>query len=225
MTANRFVPDTFIYEPPMDPYLTVVHADPDFIILDKQSGLLSVPGKDPALFDCLEYRARKTYPTASTIHRLDKDTSGIVVMGLNKPAHAKIGKQFEDRTAKKSYVARVWGQVSGDSGLIDLPLATDWERKPRQRVDQFHGRPSQTKWEVIDREENATRVRLYPLTGRTHQLRVHMLALGHPMLGDNFYAEGDALDAAPRLQLHAETLEFVHPEDGRPCRFVVPTPF
>ena len=222
---NRFVPDTFIYEPPMDPYLVVVHKDPDFIILDKQSGLLSVPGKEPALFDCLESRARKQFPTASTIHRLDKDTSGIVVMGLNKPAHAKIGKQFEDRSAKKSYVARVWGHVAGESGTIDLPIGGDWERKPRQRIDPVHGRPSQTDWEVIAREDNATRVRLYPRTGRTHQLRVHMLALGHPMLGDNFYAEGEVLDAAPRLQLHAEELEFAHPETGQKCRFVVPCPF
>lgn len=223
---NRFVPDTFIYEPPMEPYLTVIHEDPDFIILDKQSGLLSVPGKDPALSDCLEKRARETYPTASTIHRLDKDTSGIVVMGRNKPAHAKIGAQFENRTAKKSYVARVWGVMADDRGRVDLPLAIDWERKPRQRVDHHHGRPAQTDWEVIEREAGGiTRVRLFPLTGRTHQLRVHMLALGHPMLGDNFYADGDALDAAPRLQLHAEKLEFAHPETGERCRFVVPCPF
>lgn len=223
---NRFVPDAFIYEPPMDPYLEVVHADPDFIILNKQSGLLSVPGKDPGLSDCLESRARKQYPTASTIHRLDKDTSGIVVMGLNKPAHAKIGAQFENRTAKKSYIARVWGHVAQDTGRVDLPIALDWERKPRQRIDPVHGRPAQTDWEVVAREEGGvTRVRLFPLTGRTHQLRVHMLALGHPMLGDNFYADGAVLDAAPRLQLHAETLEFAHPDDGRSCRFVVPAPF
>lgn len=222
---NRFVPDSFVYTPPMDPYLVVLHEDPDFIILDKQSGLLSVPGKDPCLFDCLEKRARETYPTASTIHRLDKDTSGLVVMGRNKPAHAKIGKQFEDRTAKKSYIARVWGDVKDDSGHIDLPIAVDWERKPRQRIDPVHGRPSQTDWDVIARENGVTRMRLYPRTGRTHQLRVHMLAIGHPILGDNFYAEGDVLDAAPRLQLHAEELVFAHPEDGRECRFIAPCPF
>ena len=227
-SENRFQPDTFIYNPPMDPYISVVHVDPDqdFIILDKQSGLLSVPGKDPALADSLQSRVKEHYPTASTIHRLDKDTSGLVVMALNKPAHAHIGRQFEQRTAKKSYIARVWGHLAEDRGTVDLPIALDWQNKPRQRIDDVHGRPAQTDWEVIEREAgNITRVRLFPRTGRTHQLRVHMLALGHPMLGDNFYADGEVLAAAPRLQLHAETLTFTHPADNRECVFTVECPF
>lgn len=218
------VSDSFIYNPPMEPYISIIHQDDDFIVLNKPSGLLHVAGKDPALWDCLEYRVRQTFPAASVIHRLDKDTSGVVVMGLNKKAHAYIAMQFEKRTSRKSYVARVWGQMEGDSGHIDLPLATDWERKPRQRVDFERGRPAQTDWEVIAREENATRVRLFPRTGRTHQLRVHMLMLGHVIIGDEFYAEGAARTAAGRLQLHAEELGFKHP-GGHECHFAIPCPF
>lgn len=218
------MPKTFIYNPPLEPRLSVVHADADLIVLDKPSGLLSVAGKDPALSDCLEARAKELYPTASMVHRLDKDTSGILLMALNKKALAFLGNQFETRKTRKSYVARVWGHLADESGLVDLPLATDWENKPRQRVDHERGRSSQTEWQVLAHEANATRVRLFPLTGRTHQLRVHMLALGHPILGDVFYATGEALAAANRLQLHAEELAFTHP-DGNWLRFEVPAPF
>lgn len=219
------VPETYDYSPPLDPFLRVIHADDDIVVLDKPSGLLSVAGKDPRLSDCLEARVKSLYPTAAMAHRLDKDTSGLLVMALNKPALAHVGQQFEKRKTEKTYIARVWGQVEGDSGLIDLPLATDWENKPRQRVDFERGRSSQTQWTVLAREAEATRVQLTPLTGRTHQLRVHMMALGHVILGDAFYAEGAALAAADRLQLHAEMLAFAHPADGRPLRFVVPCPF
>jgi 23S rRNA-/tRNA-specific pseudouridylate synthase len=123
-------------------------------------------------------------------HRLDKDTSGVIVMCLNKKALGHVGQEFEQRRAKKSYVARVWGDMAEEAGLVDLPLATDWENKPRQRVDFDHGRQSRTEWHVEAREPGITRVRLHPLTGRTHQLRVHMLALGHPILGDQFYSTG-----------------------------------
>jgi tRNA pseudouridine32 synthase/23S rRNA pseudouridine746 synthase len=223
--ATPLPADDFLYEPPREPWLTVIHEDADIIVLDKPSGLLSVPGKDPRLADCLEARARGLYPTASTIHRLDKDTSGVVVMALNKAAHARIGIQFEKRQTEKFYEARVWGHLADESGTVDLPLATDWERKPRQRVDFERGRRAVTDWQVLAREEQATRVKLMPLTGRTHQLRVHMLSLGHPIIGDAFYAEGEALAAADRLQLHAEMLGFAHPADGRPVRFVIPCPF
>src|SRR5690606_23584793 len=124
------------------------------------------------------------------------------------------------RQVEKYYVARVWGEVEGEAGVIDLPLATDWENKPRQRVDHEVGRASRTQWHVLSREPGITRLRLTPLTGRTHQLRVHMVALGHPILGDSFYALGAALAASDRLQLHAEMLAFAHPDDGRPMRFV-----
>ena len=219
------MPKTFDYNPPTTPWVSIIHADSDIVVLDKPSGLLTVPGKDPALSDSLETRVREQYPTATVVHRLDKDTSGILLMALNKRALGFLGSQFEARKTKKSYVARVWGRIEGERGRVDLPLATDWENKPRQRVDHERGRASQTEWEVIGREENATRVRLIPLTGRTHQLRVHMLAIGHPILGDAFYATGEALAAADRLQLHAEELGFTHPADGKERHFVVPAPF
>ena len=219
------MPTLVDYYPPLDPYLTVLHVDDDILVLDKPSGLLSVPGKDPSLWDCLEYRARKQWPTAGMCHRLDKDTSGVLVMALNKRAHGRIGSQFEHRKTTKAYIARVAGIMEQDTGLVDLPLATDWENKPRQRVDHENGRPSQTEWTVLEREADATRVRLHPLTGRTHQLRVHMKAIGHVILGDVFYADSAALAAADRLQLHAAELGFTPPTTGEFQVFVAPTPF
>lgn len=219
------LPARFEYHPPRNPYLAIVHQDRDFLVLDKPSGLLSVPGKPIELFDSVQSRVRERWPAAAMVHRLDKDTSGILVIALNKQALAFISQQFEKRTARKSYVARVWGILEHDSGLVDMPLATDWENKPRQRVDWENGRPSQTAWQVMARDTSATRLRLNPLTGRTHQLRVHMLAIGHVILGDAFYAEGEALAAADRLQLHAETLSFIHPRTGELCEFTIPCPF
>ena len=219
------MPTLLDYFPPLDPYLNVLHQDDDILVLDKQSGLLTVPGKDPSLWDCVEYRARQTWPTAGIVHRLDKDTSGVLVMALNKRAHGRIGSQFEHRKTTKSYVARVAGLIEQDSGLVDLPLATDWDNKPRQRVDYENGRPSQTEWSVIEREADVTRVRLHPLTGRTHQLRVHMKAIGHVILGDAFYGDSASFAAAPRLQLHAAELGFTHPTTGEFMVFTAPTPF
>ena len=151
------VPPSYDYRPPMEPYLSVVHVDDDILVLDKPSGLLSVPGKDPALADCLAARAAEEYPGARIVHRLDKDTSGVMVLGLSKRAISGLGIQFEKRHTKKAYVARVWGDIAEDSGRVDLPLATDWENKPRQRVDFEHGRPAQTDWTVLDREGGITR--------------------------------------------------------------------
>ena len=213
-----------IYNPPREPYVSIVHQDADILVLDKPSGLLSVPGRDPALKDSLATRVQERFPRAFMINRLDKDTSGIVLMSLNRKAHAKIAAQFEQRTTRKSYVAVVWGQVEGESGYIDLPLAIDPNNKPRHRVDHHDGKPAQTEWSVMERTAQATRLRLFPLTGRTHQLRVHMKAIGHPILGDEFYAEGDALASASRLLLHAEELSFRHP-GGRDVTFTVPCPF
>jgi len=220
------LPATFDYRPPAG--LDIVHADARIVLCNKPSGLLTVAGKHPSLADCLEARVQALYPDhphAKVVHRLDKDTSGLLLLALDKPALGALGTQFEQRRIEKYYVARVWGDLADAAGLIDLPLATDWENKPRQRVDPARGRPSQTRYEVLAREGGITRVKLTPLTGRTHQLRVHMLALGHPILGDSFYAEGPALAAADRLQLHAEMLGFSHPDDGRPLRFIVPAPF
>ena len=220
------LPSTFDYRPP--PGLDIVYEDERLIVCNKPSGLLTVPGKDPSLADCLEARVqarRPDRPDTKVVHRLDKDTSGLLLLAYDKKALGALGSQFEHRKIDKYYVARVWGDVAGDRGLIDLPLATDWENKPRQRVDHERGRPSRTQWEVIAREGGVTRMKLIPLTGRTHQLRVHMVALGYPIVGDSFYASGDALAAADRLQLHAEMLGFAHPDDLRRMEFVVPAPF
>ena len=220
------LPPTFDYRPP--PGLDIVHEDERLIVCNKPSGLLTVAGKDPSLSDCLEARVqarRPDRPDTMVVHRLDKDTSGLLLLAYDKKALGALGSQFEHRKVAKYYVARVWGEVAGESGLIDLPLATDWENKPRQRVDHERGRPSRTQWEVIAREPGVTRLKLIPLTGRTHQLRVHMVALGHPILGDTFYAAGEALTAAGRLQLHAEMLGFAHPDDQRWLEFLAPAPF
>jgi tRNA pseudouridine32 synthase / 23S rRNA pseudouridine746 synthase len=219
------MPARFEYHPPTDPWIDIVHEEADFVVVNKPSGLLSVPGKDPALADSLQRRAEARWPRAGMIHRLDKDTSGVMVIALNKRAHGRIAIQFEKRTAHKSYVARLWGILEGDEGIVDLPIAVDWEQKPRQRIDFERGREARTEWRVISREDGTTRVRLTPLTGRTHQLRLHMMTLGHPVLGDPFYATGAALAAADRLQLHAEELSFRHPATGEPAHFVVPAPF
>ena len=222
------LPSTLDYRPPTEPWLDIVYEDDRLILCNKPSGLLTVPGKDPSLADCLEARVQARYPqypAAKVVHRLDKDTSGLLLLAFDKAALGALGSQFEHRKVEKYYVARVWGDVAGDSGLVDLPLATDWENKPRQRVDLERGRPSQTRWQVLAREAGVTRLQLTPLTGRTHQLRVHMLALGHPIVGDTFYAEGAAHAAADRLQLHAEMLQFTHPGDHAVHRYVAPAPF
>ncbi|MEQ1899991.1 MAG: RluA family pseudouridine synthase [Devosia sp.] len=222
------LPPTFDYRPPTEPWLDIVHEDERLIVCNKPSGLLTVPGKDPSLADCLETRVQeryRQYPQAKVVHRLDKDTSGLLLLAFDKAALGMLGSQFEHRKIDKYYVARVAGKMAGESGLVDLPLATDWENKPRQRVDHENGRPSQTQWEVLGREDGVTRVKLIPLTGRTHQLRVHMLEIGHPILGDSFYAPEAVMRAAGRLQLHAEGLSFAHPDDRRKIELVAPAPF
>lgn len=213
-----------VYHPPMVPYISILHRDADILVLDKPSGLLSVPGRHPALSDSLATRVQKQFPTALMINRLDKDTSGLVLMSLNRQAHAKIAAQFEARTTHKSYIAVVWGNVREEEGLIDLPMAIDPDNKPRHRVDHDNGKPAQTRWQVLQRYNDRTRLRLFPLTGRTHQLRVHMKALGHVILGDEFYAEGEALAASDRLLLHAEQIAFRH-TDGHDVHFTAPCPF
>lgn len=215
---------TPIYHPPMEPYLTILHQERDFLVLDKPSGLLSVPGRHPALTDSLATRVQKQFPQALMIHRLDKDTSGVVLMSLNRKAHAQIANQFAERTTQKIYIAEVWGLVKDDEGFIDLPLCIDPDKKPCHHVDHINGKPAQSRWQVLARGKDTTRLRLSPLTGRTHQLRVHMKAIGHVILGDEFYAEGDALTRSDRLMLHAEEISFQHP-NGSNITFRAPCPF
>ena len=160
--------------------------DEDLIFINKSAGLLSVPGKTEP--DCVEARLRDTHPNALTVHRLDMATSGVMVFAKNKAAQRHLGLQFERRHLEKTYIAVVDGQVEGDEGHIDLPLRADWPNRPLQMVCHEQGRPSQTDWKVLERYEDRTRLELTPLTGRSHQLRVHLLAIGHPILGDEFYA-------------------------------------
>lgn len=216
------IPD-FVYDPPDVP-LDILYEDAQIIVVNKPAGLLSVPGKLAGREDCLTARLQAAHWDTLLVHRLDCDTSGVMIFARTKQAQGFLGQEFEKRRAKKTYLARVWGQLTPDQGHIDLPLATDWPNRPRQHVDHANGRTAQTDWQVIGRDADSTRVRLLPLTGRSHQLRVHMLAQGHPILGDPIYARGPAR-AFPRLMLHAESLALHHPATGDWVSFEAPAPF
>jgi len=211
------------YAPPDVP-LDVIHEDHEVLLVSKQHGLLSVPGKGPDLADCLLTRVQAVFPQALLVHRLDRDTSGVMIFALTPHAQRHLGLQFEKRQTKKVYVARVAGRVADKTGTIDLPLIVDWENRPKQKVDHDTGRPALTEWRVLRASDDETRVRLMPKTGRSHQLRVHMQVIGHPILGDPFYAKGAARDH-PRLMLHSESLSFRHPDGGRGMRFTSKVPF
>lgn len=211
------------YAPPTEP-IKVLHEDHEIVVVDKPSGLLSVPGKGEHLADCLLSRVQEAYPMALLVHRLDRDTSGVMIFALSPHAQRHLGLQFEKRQAKKTYVARVWGKLEPRKGTIDLPLIVDWPNRPKQMVCHETGKPAVTDWRVQRYGDGETRVRLMPKTGRSHQLRVHMLAMGHPILGDPFYAEGAAREF-PRLMLHSEELRLRHPDGGAGMTFRWKAPF
>lgn len=210
------------YAPPDTP-LAILHEDDQIVALDKPSGLLSVPGRGAHLADCLLSRVQAVFPTALLVHRLDRDTSGVMVFALTPHAQRHLGLQFEKRQTRKTYIARVQGVVADDSGTVDLPLCVDWPNRPRQHVDHTHGKPAQTDWKVLRRGADETRLRLMPRTGRSHQLRVHCLEMGHPILGDPFYHPDPA--AQPRLMLHSQELRLRHPDGGRGMRITAKPPF
>ena len=210
------------YCPPDDP-LEVLHEDHELIAVIKPAGLLSVPGKGAHLADCLLGRVQAAFPTALLVHRLDRDTSGVMVFAASPHAQRHLGLQFEKRQTRKTYVARVHGQPDPPEGRIDLPLIVDWPNRPRQMVCVETGKQAITDYKLLNAGEGESRVRLMPLTGRSHQLRVHMAALGHPILGDPFYSE-DA-EAYPRMMLHAQELRLRHPDGGRGMRFFAKAPF
>lgn len=212
-----------IYAPPDTPP-RILHADHQILVAEKPAGLLSVPGKGENLADCMMSRLMRLYPDLRLVHRLDRDTSGVMVFALTHPAQKHLGLQFENRQMRKVYVALVAGRVEADTGTVDLPLTVDWPNRPKQKIDHVDGRPAVTTWKVARREAGHTRMRLMPLTGRSHQLRVHMAAIGHAILGDPFYAEGAVRDH-PRLMLHAETLRLKHPDGGKGMSFTAPSPF
>ncbi|MDU9003002.1 RluA family pseudouridine synthase [Sedimentitalea todarodis] len=211
------------YTPPDTP-LDVLHDDAQLLVVNKPAGLLSVPGKGGHLADCLLSRLQAAFPDALLVHRLDRDTSGVMVFALTPYAQRHLGLQFERRQIRKSYVARLNGELEPKTGTVDLPLIVDWENRPRQKVCQETGRQAHTDWRVLRHEEGTTRVRLMPKTGRSHQLRVHMLALGHPILGDPLYAEGAAADHS-RMYLHSEELRLKHPDGGASMKFRAPPEF
>ncbi|CDG23011.1 Ribosomal large subunit pseudouridine synthase A [Xenorhabdus poinarii G6] len=207
------------YHPPTDPWLYVLYQDEHIMVVNKPSGLLSVPGKAEEHKDSIMTRIQAEYPTAESVHRLDMATSGIMAVALTKAAERELKRQFREREPKKVYIARVWGKMAQEKGLVDLPLICDWPNRPKQKVCFETGKSAQTEYQVLEYEAQSTRVRLSPITGRSHQLRVHMLALGHPILGDRFYAHEQARESAPRLQLHAQALFITHPAYGTPMHF------
>ncbi|WP_415183641.1 pseudouridine synthase [Phaeovulum sp.] len=214
----------FHYSPPPDAP-RILYADAHILVVDKPAGLLSVPGRGEDRADCLISRLRVGHPTVLLVHRLDLDTSGVIIFALTPDAQRNLGRQFEARSTAKTYTALLAGHLTPAEGRVDLPLIVDWPNRPRQHVNFETGRPAQTDWRVLSHESDGTsRVLLMPVTGRSHQLRVHMMELGHPILGDTLYATGDALNH-PRLMLHAETLAFAHPATDEPIRFTAPCPF
>ncbi|MEO1562118.1 MAG: RluA family pseudouridine synthase [Pseudomonadota bacterium] len=197
------------YAPPKGP-LKVLREGAAFLCVEKPSGLLSVPGKDPEHADCMEARVQDALPEARLVHRLDMDTSGVMIFARSAEAQRHLGLQFERRVVSKRYLALVQGAVVLDRGRIDLPLTTDWPNRPLQMVCYDTGRRAITRFVTLRRDEQSC-LALYPRTGRSHQLRVHMKELGHPILGDRFYGQAET---AERLMLHAERLRFRDPNGG-----------
>jgi tRNA pseudouridine32 synthase/23S rRNA pseudouridine746 synthase len=220
-SGPSLIPD-FAYDPPDTP-LQFLHEDAQLLVMDKPAGLLSVPGKLENRQDCLITRLQAARWDALLVHRLDCDTSGVILFARTKQAQGFLGQEFEQRRAQKTYIARLHGVMAEDNGTVDLPLGSDWDYRPRQKVTP-DGRPAQTDWQVIDRSDSETRVRLTPHTGRSHQLRVHMLALGHPIVGDQIYAPETSRQYL-RLMLHAETLSLHHPSTKARVSFTAPAPF
>ena len=204
-----------------------VHVDATFIVVNKPSGLPSVPGRGEHLHDCMAARVQARYSDALVVHRLDMATSGLMLLarGLNHQRLLSAG--FAQRRVDKRYVAVVHGRVALPAGEINLPLSADWPNRPRQRVDLAAGKPSLTHYTVLafDVPQHRTRLELRPVTGRSHQLRVHLQALGHPILGDTLYAPAHVQDLSTRLLLHAQALGFAHPATGEPLNFEAPAPF
>lgn len=197
-----------------------VHEDADLLVLQKPAGLLCVPGRGPDKQDCLSARAQQHWPGALIVHRLDQATSGLVLMARHIDAQRRLSHAFAERQVHKRYQAVVWGLLAAQEGAwseINLPIAADWERRPLRVIDAAHGKPSLTRWRLLGHHPatDTSRIELEPVTGRTHQLRVHMAAVGHPILGDALYAPAEVQALAARLLLHASHLAFAHPTTGK----------
>ena len=213
------------YRPPAHRGLTLLYLSEQLVVVDKPSGLLSVPGRGADKEDCLSRRVQAEFPDAMVVHRLDMGTSGIVVMARGARAQRELSILFQERRVRKRYQALVDGRWSaGAAGEIELPISVDWPNRPKQKVDHATGRPSLTRYRVVDTGP-VSRIELEPVTGRSHQLRVHMEAMGHPIIGDDFYGTPESCAKAERLMLHACRIEFGHPETGAPLRVDCPPPF
>ena len=207
--------------------LDVIYKDERILVVNKPAGMLTVPGIGPEKADSLARRAANEFPGARIVHRLDRDTSGVIILAFDAEAHRELSRQFHDREVKKTYIAVVSGVLQQDSGTIDLPMRKDMDPRnaPRQVIDHAEGRPAVTHWWVIERGADRTRLRLQPLTGRSHQLRLHLKTIGHPILGDDLYASAKVLALADRLLLHSQSLTIVHPETAALMTFESPCPF
>ena len=218
---------TSYHTPP--PYLphdvSVLYHDDYLVALDKPSGLLSVKGIGLDKIDCLAVRVASAIEGARIVHRLDMDTSGVIVMARDADTHRELSRQFQDREVEKEYIAEVEGVVQDSFGLIDIPIRKDMDNPPKQCVDYELGKPSQTNWSVLERKEKSTRLELRPITGRSHQLRIHLREIGHPIMGDNLYATPEILAMADRLLLHANTLTVTHPATNKRITFSANCPF
>ncbi len=226
------------------PALDILYIDDSIVVLNKPAWLLSVPGKGPDKQDCLASRVQALYPRAENVHRLDCATSGVIVMALTRSALRELNRQFHDREVSKTYTAVAMGKPKTSSGTATFPLIADWPNRPKQKVDHERGKQAITHWQIIEPTEttkstelteltelttsngvSTTRFLLNPITGRSHQLRVHLLTLGHPILGDRLYAPSNVVALSERLLLHATRLVLTHPVSGESMQFDCPCPF
>lgn len=207
--------------------IDLLHLDDSLVVVRKPAGLLSVPGRGPERADCVAARVQRQVPDALIVHRLDMVTSGLLLMARGALAQRLLSVAFAERRVAKRYTAVVAGQISDDHGEVSLPLICDWPNRPRQMVDHERGKPALTRWRVCSRDpdRDTTRVELEPVTGRSHQLRVHLQSMGHPIVGDELYAPDHWQRASPRLLLHACHLAFAHPVTGEPLAFSDPAAF
>jgi tRNA pseudouridine32 synthase/23S rRNA pseudouridine746 synthase len=218
--------DPFI-APPCHAEISILFQDEHLLLINKPSGLLSLSGKHPLNKDSVHFRLVQDFPTATLLHRLDFGTSGIMIVALNKAVNAHIGKQFQSGSVSKTYTALLHGHLGEDNGLIEFPIAKDAENFPLQKICYDTGKKSVTRYHVIERLQNParTRVSFAPISGRTHQLRIHSRELGHSILGCDLYASDEAFFMAQRLMLHATKIEFIHPVTGEKTIGVCPCPF
>ncbi len=209
------------YIPPDNNGIQLIYSDESLLVVNKPAGLLSVPGRGTDKQDCLISRVQEVFTDALIVHRLDMATSGLLVFARSVEMQRRLSGLFRERLVAKSYVAIASGKMASECGEINMPIAADWQNRPQRRIDEKLGKPSLTHYRVLLQQDDKTRVALEPVTGRTHQLRVHLLAIGHPIVGDALYGG----QPAERLMLHAHTLDFVHPVTGRQMRLISEPPF